>query len=65
MATIPMTVKNTGRRRVCSVYKCKNNKTYAVQRGKHTTLDSLFLCDDCFRDLMGAYVDTVGVEKAR
>lgn len=60
-----LTVKDTGRKRVCSVYKCTDNKTVMVHRGKHSSFESLFFCADCIRELAEGYIDVVGVEKAR
>ena len=60
-----LTVKNTGRKRVCSVYRCKDNDTVMVHRGEHSSFESLFFCKDCIRDLAEGYIDVVGVEKAR
>ncbi len=60
-----LTVKNTGRKRVCSVYKCPDNNTVMVHRGRHSSYASLFLCEDCIRELMEGYIDVVGEEKAR
>ena len=60
-----LTVKRTGRRRVCSVYKCKDNNTVMVHRGKHSSFESIFLCEDCIRELVHGYIDVIGEEKAR
>ena len=60
-----LTVKNTGRKRVCSMYKCTDNETVMVHRGKHSSYESLFFCKDCIRELVEGYIDVVGVEKAR
>ena len=59
-----MTVKNTGRKHVCSVYKCTDNNTLMVHRGKHSSFGSLFLCDNCIRDIVAGYIETVGKERA-
>jgi hypothetical protein len=59
-----MTVKNTGRKHVCSVYKCTDNNTLMVHRGKHSSFESLFLCENCIRDIVGGYIETVGKERA-
>lgn len=60
-----LTVKDTGRKRVCSMYKCTDNKTVMAHRGKHSSFESLFFCQDCIRELAEGYIDVVGVEKAR
>lgn len=60
-----LTVKNTGRKRVCSMYKCMDNETVMVHRGRHSSFESLFFCEDCIRELVEGYIDVVGVEKAR
>lgn len=60
-----LTVKNTGRKHVCSMYKCADNRTVMVHRGRHSSFESLFLCEDCIRELVDGYIDMVGEEKAR
>jgi hypothetical protein len=60
-----LTVKDTGRKRVCSMYKCTDNKTVMVHRGRHSSFESLFFCKDCIRELAEGYIDVVGVKKAR
>ena len=60
-----LTVKNTGRKHVCSMYKCTDNNTVMVHRGRHSSFESLFLCEDCVRELMDGYIDVVGEEKAK
>lgn len=60
-----LTVKNTGRKHVCSMYKCTDNNTVMVHRGRHSSFESLFLCEDCVRELMNGYIDLVGEEKAK
>lgn len=60
-----LTVKDTGRKHVCSMYKCTDNKTVMVHRGRHSSFESLFFCQDCIHELAEGYIDVVGVEKAR
>ena len=59
-----MTVKNTGRKHVCSVYKCTDNNTLMVHRGKHSSFESLFLCEKCIRDIVAGFIKTAGKERA-
>ena len=61
---VKLTVKNTGRKRVCSVYKCTNNETFMIQRGERSSYESLFLCRDCIREIVEGYIDQVGEAEA-
>ena len=61
----PMTVKKGTRKRTCSVYKCSNVNTHMVYRGSHTSYEMLHICDDCVRDIVLGYIESVGVDVAR
>lgn len=62
---IPLRFRALPRRNPCSVYRCRNRDTYLIHRGQDVNHNTLYLCEDCIRDIVAGYIDTVGEERAR
>ena len=63
MAT-PLRFRKLTRRNPCSVYRCKNRDTYLIHRGQDVNHNTLYLCEECIKDIVKCYIDTVGADHA-
>lgn len=64
MAT-PLRFRKLTRRNPCSVYRCKNRDTYLIHRGQDVNHNTLYLCEECIKDIVKCYIDTVGADHAK
>lgn len=55
---------NTGRWVECGVDKCYDHNTFIIHRGS-LGWNPMFLCEDCLGDIVEAYVELVGKDKAK
>ena len=61
----PLRFRKLTRRNPCSVYRCKNRDTYLIHRGQDVNHNTLYLCEDCIKDIVKCYIDTVGADHAK
>lgn len=63
--SIPLRFRKLTRRNPCSVYRCKNRDTYLIHRGQDVNHNTLYLCEECIKDIVKCYIDTVGTDRAK
>lgn len=61
----PLTFKVLTKKRACTMYKCRNVTSYMLYRGRHSSYEAIFLCEDCIKDIVRGYADAAGADKAR